>query len=134
MTKQLFAAALLLVSVSLLAQSTSTAHDDHMAAAPAPAAANWAKARLEASPRHREWVNVKSGSRTVSTFVVYPEVKNKATAVVVVHEIFGMSDWAQLMADELAEAGDVAIAPDLHSGVGPDERCATSCAGGRVSR
>ena len=78
---------------------------------------DWAKARLEKSPRHREWVKVKNGTRDVSAFVVYPEKKSKAPAVVVIHEIFGMTDWVQLLADELAEAGYVAIAPDLLSGV-----------------
>ncbi|HYS53200.1 MAG TPA: dienelactone hydrolase family protein [Thermoanaerobaculia bacterium] len=82
-------------------------------------AQDWAKQRLAASPCHREWVKVKSGTRDVSAFVVYPEVKDKATSVVVIHEIFGMSDWVQLLADELAEAGYVAIAPDLLSGMGP---------------
>ncbi|HSP17185.1 MAG TPA: dienelactone hydrolase family protein [Thermoanaerobaculia bacterium] len=81
---------------------------------------DWAKQALEKSPRHREWVNVKSGNRTVSAFVVYPEVKNKATSVVVIHEIFGMTDWVQMLADELADAGYIAIAPDLLSGMGPN--------------
>src|SRR5262249_1132818 len=56
---------------------------------PAPPPPVWAKQAVEKSPRHREWVNVKNGTRTVSAFVVYPEVKNKATSVVVIHEIFG---------------------------------------------
>ncbi len=81
---------------------------------------DWARARLAKSPRHQEWVEVKYGSRTVKSFVVYPEVKNKATAVVVIHEIFGMSDWVQALTDELAEAGYIAIAPDLLSGMGPN--------------
>src|SRR5713226_9145930 len=81
-------------------------------------AQDWAKQKVEKSPRHREWVNVKNGERVVSAFVVYPEVKSKAPAVVVIHEIFGMSDWVQLLADELAEAGVIAIAPDLLSGMG----------------
>jgi len=115
MKKILFAA--LLAAVPVIAQET---HADHQAApAAVPAAPNWAKAALEKSPRHREWVNVKSGARTVSAFVVYPEVKNKATSIVVIHEIFGMSDWVQLEADELADAGYIAIAPDLLSGMGP---------------
>ena len=80
----------------------------------------WAKARLAKSPRHQEWVKVKNGSREVSSFVVYPEVTNKATAVVVIHEIFGMSDWVQSLTDQLAEAGYIAIAPDLLSGMGPN--------------
>ena len=82
-----------------------------------PAVAEWAKQRLAASSRHHEWVKVKSGDREVSAFVVYPEVKNKATSLVVIHEIFGMSDWVQLLADEVAEAGYIAIAPDLLSGM-----------------
>jgi carboxymethylenebutenolidase len=81
---------------------------------------DWAKQRLMKSPRHQEWVKVKNGNREVNSFVVYPEVKNKATAVVVIHEIFGMSDWVQELTDELAEAGYIAIAPDLLSGMGPN--------------
>ena len=81
---------------------------------------NWAKQRLTKSPRHQEWVKVKNGTREVNSFVVYPEVKNKATAVVVIHEIFGMSDWVQSLTDQLAEAGYIAIAPDLLSGMGPN--------------
>jgi carboxymethylenebutenolidase len=89
-----------------------------LAAGPA-AGQDWAKEKLKKSPRHGEWVKVKHGNREVQSFVVYPEVKDKATAVVVIHEIFGLSDWARLMADELAEAGYIAIAPDLLSGMGP---------------
>ncbi len=81
---------------------------------------DWARARLAKSPRHQEWVEVKYGNRTVKCFVVYPEVKKKATAVVVIHEIYGMSDWVQALTDELAEAGYVAIAPDLLSGMAPN--------------
>ena len=81
---------------------------------------DWARARLAKSPRHQEWVEVKYGNRIVKSFVVYPEVKTKATAIVVIHEIFGMSDWVQALTDELAEAGYVAIAPDLLSGMGPN--------------
>jgi len=83
-------------------------------------AQDWAKHAVDASPRHREWVNVKSGDHVVSAFVVYPEVKNKAAAVVVIHEIFGMSDWVQMLADEVAAEGYIAIAPDLLSGMGPN--------------
>ncbi len=83
-------------------------------------AQDWAKQSLEKSPRHREWVPVKYGERTVQTFVVYPEVKEKAPVVIVIHEIFGLSDWARSMADELAAAGYIAVAPDLLSGFGPN--------------
>ena len=81
---------------------------------------DWAKDRLAKSPRHREWVKVKNGNREVNSFVVYPESNKKATAVVVIHEIFGMSDWVQSLTDQLAEAGYIAIAPDLLSGAGPN--------------
>jgi len=82
-----------------------------------PAAAqDWAKARLEKSPRHLEWVKVKHGNREVNCSVAYPEVKEKATAVVVIHEIFGLTDWVRGVTDQLAEAGYIAIAPDLLSG------------------
>jgi carboxymethylenebutenolidase len=81
---------------------------------------DWAKQELAKSPRHKEWVKVKNGDREVNSFIVYPETKKKATAVVVIHEIFGMSDWVQQLTDELAEAGYIAIAPDLLSGRGPN--------------
>jgi carboxymethylenebutenolidase len=80
---------------------------------------DWAKAKLEKSPRHGEWVSIKYGTRTVQAFVVYPEVKEKAPVVVVIHEIFGLSNWARELTDELAGAGYIAIAPDLLSGFGP---------------
>ena len=89
-----------------------------LAASAAPAQ-DWAKERLEKSPRHGEWVKIKHGDREVQAFIVYPQVKDKATAVVVIHEIFGASDWARLTADELAEAGYIAVMPDLLSGMGP---------------
>ena len=76
--------------------------------------------RLEASPRHQEWVTVTYGERTVHSFLVFPEVKEKAPAVVVIHEIFGLTDWVCSVADRLAEAGYIAIAPDLLSGSGPE--------------
>jgi len=77
------------------------------------------KARLDNSPRHHEWVKLKSGAREVACFVAYPEVKDRAPAVVVIHEIFGLSDWARSVTDELAEHGYIAIAPDLLSGLAP---------------
>ncbi len=79
-------------------------------------AQDWAKARLDKSPRHPEWAKVKHGNRTLDCFIVYPEVKEKATAVLVIHEVFGLTDWARNAADELAEAGYIAIVPDLLSG------------------
>lgn len=85
-----------------------------------PASAqDWAKQKLEKSPRHQEWVQIKHDNRTVSTFVVYPESKQKAPVVLVIHEIFGMTDWVRSVADQLAANGYIAVAPDLLSGMGP---------------
>ena len=82
-------------------------------------AQDWAKARLEKSPRHLEFVKVEHDGRSVESFIAYPEIKDKATAVIVIHEIFGLSDWVRSVVDDLAEAGYIAIAPDLLSGLGP---------------
>lgn len=82
-------------------------------------AQDWAKSRLDSSPRHREYVNIKHHGRTLQAFVVYPEVKGKAPAVILIHEIFGLTDWAKEMADELAAQGVIVVAPDLLSGKGP---------------
>jgi carboxymethylenebutenolidase len=88
-------------------------------------AQDWAKRKLEQSPRHREFVTVKHGDRSVETFVAYPETKNKAPVMLVIHEIFGLTDWAEEVADEFAAAGYIAVAPDLLSGMGAN--------GGRTS-
>src|SRR6266404_6065782 len=79
-------------------------------------AQDWAKERLNKSPRHGEWVDLKSGERTIKAFVVYPESKNKTPAVLVIHEIFGLTDWVRGVCDQLAENGVIAIAPDLLTG------------------
>jgi carboxymethylenebutenolidase len=97
--RRLFAAALLICVAGL------TAH-----------AQEWAKPRLNNSPRHAEWVDIKSGERTLKAFVVYPEKKEKAPVVLVIHEIFGLTDWVRGVCDQLAENGVIAIAPDLLSG------------------
>ncbi len=83
-------------------------------------AQEWARTRLDASPRHHEYVPLKHGTRTVQAFVVYPEIKAKAPVVILIHEIFGLSDWAKEMADELAGEGFIVIAPDLLTGFGPN--------------
>ena len=77
---------------------------------------DFGKERLNSSPRHGEWVDIKSGDRTFKAFVVYPERKEKTPAVLVVHEIFGLTDWVRSLCDELAEAGVIAIVPDLLGG------------------
>jgi carboxymethylenebutenolidase len=75
---------------------------------------DFGRERLNSSPRHGEWIDIKSGQRTIKAFVVYPERKDKAPAVLVVTEIFGLTDWVRSLCDQLAENGVIAIAPDLH--------------------
>jgi len=83
-------------------------------------AQDWARKRVDKSPRRREWVTVKHGGRSVESIVAYPQSSDKAPAMVVIHEIFGMTDWVENVTDEFAEAGYIAIAPDLLSGMAPN--------------
>lgn len=77
--------------------------------------------RLDASPRHGEWVTYEAGmGDEVSAWVVYPERSDPAPVVIVIHEIFGLTDWIRSVADQLAADGFIAIAPDLLSGKGPE--------------
>ena len=83
-----------------------------------PASEETAKERLDHSPRHGEFVNVDVSGTPVRVWVVYPESKDKAPVVVVIHEIFGLTDWIRAVADQLAADGFIAVAPDLLSGKG----------------
>jgi carboxymethylenebutenolidase len=89
---------------------------------PIPPGEAGAKAALNQSPRHAEWVDIRLSGATVPLrcYVVYPEVKEKAALVIVIHEIFGLSDWIRAVADRLAADGFIALAPDLLSGKGPN--------------
>ncbi|MCM3875735.1 MAG: dienelactone hydrolase family protein [Thermoanaerobaculia bacterium] len=105
---------LLAFLVPLLALSLRAAAQDP------PPAEEQAKAALDKSPRHGEWVDVKMPSGpAIRTWVVYPERKEKAGVVLVIHEIYGLSDWIRGVADGLAKEGFIAVAPDLISGKGP---------------
>lgn len=135
MRAALITAAVLLPSAASFAQSpappsatpSASAAPASTAAAPAalrdenlPAAEETAKAALEKSPRHGEYVDVKGADGApIRTWVVYPERKDKAGVVIVIHEIFGLSDWIRGVADQLAREGFIAVAPDLISGHGP---------------
>ena len=84
-----------------------------------PASDDTARARLNASPRHGEWVKVESGGDTINAWVVYPERSDPAPVVLVIHEIYGLTDWIRSVADQLAAEGYIAIAPDILTGKGP---------------
>lgn len=119
----------LLLSLSSLACQTAAAPPAAPEAAPVAAAPRvgeplppseqGAKERLERSPRHGEYVNVNSGGVPIRTWVVYPERKTKAGVVLVIHEVYGLSDWIRAVADQVAREGFIAVAPDLISGRGP---------------
>ncbi len=90
------------------------------AISPSAHAQQWAKDALAKSPRHGEYVTIhEPGGRNLQAWVVYPETKGKAPVVIMIHEIFGESDWAREMADEVAGAGYIVVEPDLLSGLGP---------------
>ncbi|NQU12201.1 dienelactone hydrolase family protein [bacterium] len=81
-----------------------------------------AKAALNASPRHGEWIDVPVPGRAepLRCYVVYPERSTQASVVIVIHEIFGLTDWIRAVADHLAADGFISLAPDLLTGLGPD--------------
>jgi carboxymethylenebutenolidase len=80
------------------------------------------KEQLSSSPRHVDWVDIKAsnGGAPIKSFVVYPERKDKAPVVIVIQEIFGLTDWIRGVADQLAKEGFIAIAPDFMAGLGPN--------------
>jgi carboxymethylenebutenolidase len=81
-----------------------------------------AKERLNKTPRHGEFVDITVPGAKVplKSFIVYPEIKEKAPVIIVISEIYGLSDWIRSVADQLAAEGFIAIAPDLISGMGPN--------------
>ena len=105
----------------LLAAAVLITSQVDRAAAAIPPGANDAEKALAASPRHGEYVDIAlPGSETkLRSWVVYPERKEKAGVVIVIHEIFGLTDWVRGVADQLAADGFIAIAPDFLSGMGP---------------
>jgi carboxymethylenebutenolidase len=88
-------------------------------------------ARLASSPRHGEWVRYDAGQGDeVDAWVVYPQRADAAPVVVVIHEIFGLNDWARAVADQYAAEGFIAIAPDFLSGKASDMVGGTAAIGG----
>src|SRR6516162_2693512 len=77
-------------------------------------------ARLASSPRKGEYVNVMVDGKPMRTWVVRPAGNGKAPVVVVIMEIFGLSDWIRGVADQLAAEGFIAVAPDIVVGHGKD--------------
>ena len=100
-----------------------------------PADGETATARLEASPRHGEWVWYDAGGGDrVQAWVTYPERSDPAPVVVVIHDIRAMSDWARAAGDQLAADGFISVVPDLLSGKGPGGAGTEAFASGEVGR
>lgn len=105
-----------------LALSLSAYGADSAATQPAsiPPGEEDAKARLDNSPRHGEMIDIPLDDQSITSWIVYPEREDKAPVVIVIHEIYGLTDWIRSVADQLAAEGFIAIAPDLLSGMGPN--------------
>lgn len=109
----------LLLASALLVQSATSAPARNEKLPPSE---EQAKAALEKSPRHGEYVDVKqlSGGVPIRTWISYPERKDKAGVVIVIQEVYGLTDWLRGVADQLAKEGFIALVPDLVSGLGPN--------------
>jgi carboxymethylenebutenolidase len=90
--------------------------------APSLCAQDWARQAVDKSPRKHEWVKVTYGGRSIDTFVAYPQPRGKSPAVIAIHDVIAMAPWVENVADRFAEAGYLAIAPDMLSGRTPEER------------
>jgi len=96
--------------------ATPAAADDTKLPPPEGEALN----RLNKSRLHGEWIEVKveGAEKPMKCYVVHPERADKAPVVLVIMEIFGMSDWIRATTDQLAADGFIAIAPDFLSNKG----------------
>jgi carboxymethylenebutenolidase len=83
--------------------------------------ADHAARALKESTRHGEWVKIKlADGSDLNSWVVYPERRDKAGVVIVIHDINGMRDLPRAVGDQLAQDGFIAIVPDFVSGKGPN--------------
>ena len=75
-----------------------------------------ARPRFDPVTTHGEWVFIKKpAGDSVRAYVAYPERKDRAPAMIVIHEIFGLTDWEPTVGDRLAAQGFVAVVPDMLS-------------------
>src|SRR5688572_27501339 len=109
----------LAVTLTMMFSASAFAADEKVSLPPGE---DGAQERLNTSPRHGEWENIEvPGAKTpLKSYIVFPERKEKAPVVIVIHEIYGLTDWIRSVADQLAADGFIAIAPDLLSGIGPN--------------
>jgi carboxymethylenebutenolidase len=118
MKKLILLASALALSTPLLAQQTAyTAPKNDKI----PPADPYVADALKSSPRHGEWIDVKmADGKMMKSWITYPARADKAPVVIVIFEIYGLSDWVRGVTDQLAQDGFIAIAPDLVWGKAPN--------------
>jgi len=95
-------------------------------------AQDWAQQAVDKSPRRHESVKVTYNGRSVDTFIAYPQSPGKSPAVIIIHDVIAFAPWVENVADRFAEAGYLALAPDLLSGRTPEERQPLQSATGTI--
>jgi carboxymethylenebutenolidase len=72
--------------------------------------------RAQATPETTgEWIHIKKGADSIRAYLAAPVRSSLSPAIIVIHEIYGLTDWEPTVADRLAKAGYIAIVPDLLS-------------------
>lgn len=84
------------------------------------AGASTAKSTLARSPIRAEWVDIPVGNAKLHTRITYPQSAAKAPIVIVMTGAGGLNDWMRSAGDQLAREGFIGVAPDIHSGFGPN--------------
>ena len=87
-----------------------------------PAGAFTASSTVARTNLRHEWVDIPLGNIKVHTWIEYPNNIDKAPIVVVMQHAAGLDDWMRALADQLALQGFIAIAPDILSGMAPNNR------------
>src|SRR2546426_3255814 len=72
-------------------------------------------AAFERRDVHAEYVKYLSGKDTITGYLAYPERKDPAPAVVVIHEIFGMSDFVRQTTEQLARSEERRVGKECRS-------------------
>ena len=85
-----------------------------------PAAYYTATATLARSKLKKEWVDIPLGDVKLHAWVEYPQGNGKTGIVIVMQHAVGLDDWTRSVADQIAQQGFIAVAPDPWSGIGPN--------------
>ena len=88
---------------------------DHLPAGLFNAASVVARSQMRA-----EWVDIPFQNRRLHTRIVYPNGAGRAGVVILMQHGPGLDAAMLAYADQLARQGFISVAPDLHSGLGPN--------------